>query len=185
MSTGYYEALKLAREKLKTLDIQKVCEATGAVLKDGEPFIPWFLENRPVNSGSEIEQVLWLHYLTSGVIAEPTGRLIAFRELPSAMFYEPKFIQRAEAPLKERFGGTPAQMVEAGKKLGGKAVNHGDAAIVLPLLPRVPVTYIIWRGDSEFAPDCRILFDSSAPLFLPTEDLTVLASLGVYKLIKT
>ncbi|MDR0293189.1 MAG: DUF3786 domain-containing protein [Oscillospiraceae bacterium] len=181
---GYATALAMAKEKLKTFDIEKACEAMGAVMQNGEILIPWFGENRPVNSGSETEQVLWLHYLISGVHTPLTGKWIAFRELPSAMFYEPKFMQRAEGPLIKRFGENPAQMEQIGLGLGGKTAQYGDAAVILNLLPRVPVLYIIWGKDSELSPECRVLFDSSASRFLPTEDLAVLASLGAYKLIQ-
>ena len=185
MNTGYSEAIRLASEKLKTLNAQEVCASRGAVLSNDNFLIPWFGENRPIESGSQVEKVLWLHYLTSGTSAPLADKLIAFRELPSALFYEPKFSARAERPLVKRFGGAPEDLVAAGLKLGGKATPHGDAAVTLHLLPRIPVTYILWAGDEEIPPECKILFDASAPKYLPAEDLTVLASLGAYKLIKS
>jgi hypothetical protein len=59
----------------------------------------------------------------------------------------------------------------------------GDASVTLCPLPKLPVTYIIWAGDDELPPAGMILFDSTASGWLPAEDLTVLASLGAYKLI--
>jgi hypothetical protein len=44
------------------------------------------------------------------------------------------------------------------------------------------VTFVLWGGDDEFPPSGNILFDSSAPQFLPTEDFAVLASLLVAEL---
>jgi hypothetical protein len=47
----------------------------------------------------------------------------------------------------------------------------------------LPVTYVIWRGDDELPPAGAILFDGNASGWLPAEDLTVLASIGAYKLV--
>ncbi|MDR1892212.1 MAG: DUF3786 domain-containing protein, partial [Oscillospiraceae bacterium] len=99
-----------------------------------------------------------------------------------AKFYEPKFFERAENPLAERFGVCPEELLQVGAKFGGTAAPYGDCAVTLLMLPNVPLTYIVWGADGEFGAQAKILFDSSAPRYLPTEDLTVLASLGTYKL---
>ena len=184
MNTGYAEAIRLAQENLRGLNLERVCVLSGAVFQGGDPLIPWFGENRSLESAKPAEKILWLHYLCSQAQPANTGKLIAFRELPSAKFYEPKFFERAENPLAKRFGSCPERLLQAGAKLGGTTADYGDYAVTLPMLPNIPVTYIVWGKDEEFGAQAKILFDSSAPRYLPTEDLTVLASLGVYKLIE-
>jgi len=130
-----------------------------------------------------MEQVLWLHYLITEGTASPIGRLAAYRELSGAGFYEPVFNARAVRPLVKRFGKNPPELAQAGIVLGGNLSQAGDVSVTLPLLPRVPVTYVIWAGDDEMPPEGTILFDSTASGWLAAEDLVVLASLGTYRLI--
>lgn len=197
MKSGYTEAIRLAYEKLNKLDHEKVCARTGAVYSKGLPrgaanrggpqngvyYIPWFGEKKSLDDGSQMEQVLWLHYLISEGTKLPVGKYLAYREAPGAVFYENKFIARAVTPLVKCFGKEPPALVKAGLKLGGDPAGTGDASIRLHVLPNVPVTYIIWSGDDEMGPEGNILFDETALGWLPTEDLAVLASLGAYKLI--
>ncbi len=43
---------------------------------------------------------------------------------------------------------------------------------------------IFWSGDEEFPPEARILFDSTVPTYLSTEDVAVLSQQTVFGLIK-
>lgn len=183
MQRGYQTAIHLAGRVLSSCDPDEICARTGAAWKDGQYLLPWFGENRPLLSGSAIEQVLWLHYLTSEGTRAPTGRLIAYREVPGAGFYASKFEARAIRPFVKRFGGNPEDLCRAGAALGGLPYPAGDGAVTICLLPRLPVTYIIWKGDDEFGAGGNILFDETAFGWLPAEDLAVLASLGTYRLI--
>jgi len=183
MRTGYAAAIDNARGVLSSLDPQAVCARTGAQWDGVEYSIAWFGENRPLSSGSGMEQVLWLHYLTTEGTSPPAGRLAAYRELSGAGFYEPIFYARAVSPLIKRFGKTPEELIEAGIALGGVSGQAGDASITLPLLPNVPATYVIWAGDDEMPPEGTVLFDGTASGWLAAEDLVVLASLGTYRLL--
>ena len=164
-----------------------VCARTGAGWDDGGYIIPWFGKRVPLGGGGGAEQVLWLHYLTSDGAGAPTGKLIAYRDLRGAGFYEPSFNARAVKPLEKRFGADPAAtaaLTGAGAALNGRPAGFGDASVTLLPLPMLPVTYIIWGGDGELPPAGMVLFDQTASRWLPAEDLTVLASMGAYKLIR-
>ncbi|MDR1892697.1 MAG: hypothetical protein LBQ48_06785, partial [Oscillospiraceae bacterium] len=63
LSTGYNEAIRLAREQLRELDLERVCALSGATFQDGELLIPWFGEKRSLKSAKPAEEILWLHYL--------------------------------------------------------------------------------------------------------------------------
>lgn len=183
MAMSYTPALELAHERLEALDSARVCARTGAMYQDGGYVMPWFGGAVPVADGSEPERIIWMHYLAGEGGKAPTGRLVAYRELSGAGFYEPAFNKRAVNPIAKRFGGDPAQLVAAGLALGGEAMQLGDGAVRLNMLPFVPVTYIVWRGDDEMPAAAAVLFDETASGWLVAEDLTVLASLGAYKLI--
>lgn len=180
---NYKIAISLAESKLNKLNPEAVAKRTG-VLWDGSTYlIPWFGENRPLVSGKEAEQVLWLHYLTSEGTRMPTGEWVAYRALAGAGFYEPKFLERAVKPLVKHFRREPASLLAAGKALRGIPATAGDYAITLYLLPYLPITYVLWAGDDELPPEGNILFDRTASGWLAAEDLTVLASMGTYRLV--
>ena len=180
---GYDDALRLAQERLAQLPPQAVCEACGARYKQGEFFLPWFNRERAFSTVSETHQILWLHYLTASGTKEMSGRLIAYREVAPALFYEPNFYKRAVKPLVDCFGKNPENLIITGESLGGKAAALGDASVTINVLPYLPVTFIIWAGCEEFPPDGNILFDQTSKTWFEAEDLAVLASVAAYELI--
>ncbi|MDQ7794841.1 MAG: DUF3786 domain-containing protein [bacterium] len=129
----------------------------------------------PGQQAGEVTRLLVLHYLITTRGAEPRGRWISFREVPGGDVYLPAFNRRSVAWLVRRFGEDPAGLVEAGVRLGGQPAGIGDAAITLHAFPLVPVTLVLWRGDDEIPTAGNVLFDETAPLHLPTEDLAVVA----------
>jgi Domain of unknown function (DUF3786) len=150
-----------------------------------------------------------LHYLLRADGSAPSGRWIAFRELPDALFYAASFASRAEQPLARAFGGeaatagsSPAAEIKATEiaaaggpaaaaegsaasaaqpglagfrraalSMGADTVPLGDAAYCFAVLPRLPVTVVVWATDEEFPAEASVLFDESAGHYLPTEDL--------------
>lgn len=122
-------------------------------------------------------QILLLHYLTHASPGQVQDKLISFKELPGGMIYVEPFTNRAIRPLVGIFGNNPSKLVEAGESLGGKRRNMGDAAVTVPVLPKIPITFVIWEGDDEFPPAGNVLFDSSAPFHLDTEDYALLPGL--------
>ena len=124
-------------------------------------------------------QILVLHYLTNTTTRPEEGRLITYKELPGGNIYIQPFTNRAIRPLVQLFGNRAERLVEVAGKIGGSAVKHGDAAVCIPVFPRIPVTLVVWAGDDEFPSSGNILFDASAPAFLHTEDYAVLASFVV------
>lgn len=121
-----------------------------------------------------------LHYLTHSGEARVEGNYISFKELPSGSIYVPPFTNRAIRPLVAIFGNCPEKMIEAGEKLGGKKVQVGDYAVTIPVFPKIPITFALWEGDDEFPPSGNVLFDSSAPVHLETEDYAFLPGLAIF-----
>lgn len=130
-------------------------------------------------------KVVILHYLLTGSGQPLSGQLISFKEIPGGMIYLQPFNGRVLGGFKALFGKNAALLVKAGEKLGGRIVKYGDAAVTMDVLPRVPVTYVIWEGDEEFPANATALFDATAACYLPTEDLVVAAAAGASLLGKT
>jgi len=77
--------------------------------------------------------------------------------------------------LRERFGADPSGFLEAGRRCGGTSVEMADAACRLLPFPRVPLYYLLWQGDKEYAPRIQVLLDR------PIE--TILAADAIWALI--
>jgi len=114
----------------------------------------------------------------------PTGRRITFKELPEGINYYPAFFKRAIEPVINHFKDQPQDLLEAAKTLGGRKAGYGDIAVTIDAFPRVPLTIVLWRGDAEFAPDGNIMFDSTIPDYLPTEDITILCEIIAWRLVR-
>ncbi|MBP2635212.1 MAG: hypothetical protein H6Q72_1119 [Firmicutes bacterium] len=123
-------------------------------------------------------KVVLLHYLLAATGQPLSGQWISFKEIPGGMIYLQPFNGRVLGAFKAFFGKDAKRLLSAGEQVGGRPAKFGDAAVTLDILPRVPVTYVIWQGDEEFPTNATALFDASAQYYLPTEDLVVAAAAG-------
>ena len=131
------------------------------------------------------DRVCILHYLTHASDCLMTGRQITFKELPNGSIYVGPFNNRAVRPLVSIFGSCPERLLDAAEKLGGNRVEGiGDWAVTVKVFPKVPITFVIWEGDDEFPPSGNILYDSSTPLHLETEDYALLPGLAIFRMKK-
>jgi hypothetical protein len=130
------------------------------------------------------DKILMLHYFTGAKGTPTTGKSIAYKQLPGGISYFPAFSQRAIGPLVKNFGKSPELLRKAAAKLGGCDSAYGDLSVTINAFDRVPVTFVLWRGDEELAPNGNILFDANISDYLSTEDVTVLSETIIWKLVK-
>ena len=71
--------------------------------------------------------------------------------------------------LEERYGRNPEAFLRAGRELGGSEVLFGDKGFSLEVFPKVPMAYVLWKGDEEFPPRVNVLFDSTIQDHLPLD----------------
>jgi hypothetical protein len=193
-------AYKLAREQLATItDIKEQCRKSGAQeLPDRKTVVIEHL-NRTYQIGypaGEVtfagstepvpvrDKILILHYFTRAKGTPLTGKMITYKELQEGINYYPTFFKRAIDPIINRYKDEPLKLKDAAERLGGYPADYGDTAVTLPAFPRVPLTIVLWRGDKEFAPDGNIMFDSTIPDYLPTEDITILCEVIAWRLVR-
>lgn len=119
--------------------------------------------------------ILLLLYLLESTGRPLEGRWISFEQLPGGPGYLASFRGRVVVPVLKAFGPRPDRLLEAAKQLDGEPMTMGDVAVVIPALPRVPIAYVLWRGDDEFAPSISVVFDASVEGYLDAEVLTALA----------
>ena len=129
----------------------------------------------------QILSALLLHY-SQATQTPKRDKLVKFKDLPGGYAYEKAFIQRAVQPIAQVFGDNPEELVEAAKRLGGKRVDFGDAAVEISALEGIPLVFILW-GAEEFPASASVLYDESASCFLPTEDLAGVGEIATSRLI--
>jgi hypothetical protein len=187
----------LAKEKLLQSDIRERCTKGGAVYNEADSLIELPFVNctcrihlpdlafGPLEDGTELrlsEQILILHYLNTASGVSLSNEVITFGQIPDGTFYVPAFRRRSIDWLVSVFGRKPDALFEAAERIGGRPADYGDVAVMFQALPRVPVTFVLWRGDEELPPSGNVLFDSTISQYLPTEDVAVLAGMLVAKL---
>ena len=62
-------------------------------------------------------------------------------------------------------------------KIGGEPQNLADAGFKILTFPKVPLYYLLWRGDEEFNPRLSVLFDRSVEKHLSADAIWGLVSL--------
>lgn len=193
-----HDALRVAWQRIQNVDTSTLTTDSGCEVKDNTVMLRLIdsvyhvdLENCEVRQekggqAPEFITVILLHYLLNTKSIPLSGELISFRELYGGDVYYDAFHARTILPLLNRFGPEKDMNIflEKTKSIGGERVEIGHAAARFFPFPRIPVVIVIWQGDEEVPSAANILFDSTANQHLPTEDLTVLTSLLVSRLVK-
>jgi hypothetical protein len=194
---AYGHAVRQLREKT---DLESLCRNSGAILSKysgksasitldylGQTYQIQLADMEFTAKSGELltyrDKLIMLHYLNSAKHNPLGGKLINFKELPEGLVYYPTFIKRTIKPLIENFAPNPSRLLSVSQKLGGKISVMGDFSVELNALPYVPIVFIFWQGDEELPTEGNILFDNSISDYLPTEDITVLCEIIVWKLV--
>lgn len=183
------QALEKARGELLEHSPYVLGAKSGCDFKEGEFHLPFFHRRYRISfpkgeareEGGE-EPAIWLkilllHYLLTADGTPVADDWIAYRHLPGAELFEGRFVNMAIRPLVQAFGQDLEGFKRAAEALGGVAMSRtGDAAFYFLALPHLPFACLLYLGDEEVSPSVNILFDASAPHYLPTEDLSYLGS---------
>jgi len=129
-------------------------------------------------------QVLVLHYLLSATGIAETGVQITFKQLEGGLAYYPVFQKRTITPLINTFGEHLEDFIKYGVLIGGTEAEHGDYALTFRAFPRVAVTFVFWKGDSDFPPAGNVIFDSSIEQYLTSDDIAMLCTMIAVMIIK-
>jgi len=79
--------------------------------------------------------------------------------------------------LMERFGDNFEGFKLAAEKLGGIRLTLADISYKLRPFPKIPLYFLLWKGDEEFAPRVSVLFDRSIDLHLSADAIWGLVNL--------
>jgi len=110
-----------------------------------------------------------LVYLTEAKDVKLNHSWVSEKDLKggSTFFRGPHSLRVIE--LEGLYGNNPDAFLEAGRRLGGSEILYGDKGFALEVFPRVPLAYILWKGDEEFPPRIGLLFDSTVGSHLPLD----------------
>jgi hypothetical protein len=129
-------------------------------------------------------KLLAVIYLAKAEATVLANQWVPYRELKDGLFYAKSFWDTVEERVCRRFGDDIEGMRNACLALGGREVDQGDLGMVINTFPRLPLLFIVWRGDDEFASNARILFDASATDYLNAFELRMLCGEIVNRLIR-
>lgn len=131
-----------------------------------------------------LEQLCILAYLINARQIPLAQKIVGATALKGGQFFFRGLHSLPTDKLAKAFGQNPEQLYRAAGQFNAKLSNFGDAAVELPLLPRVPVILVIWRGDDEFSSRASILFDRTAATQLPLDALLAAVNLAVNAVIE-
>jgi hypothetical protein len=130
------------------------------------------------------EQLCILAYLINAKDLPVANELVKAETFPGGQFFFRGNHSLPTKKLEEVFGECPEWLYRSIEKFGAKRCEFGDSSIELYILPRVPITIIIWRGDDEFGARASILFDRTAGAHMLLDALLAAANLAVKAVIK-
>jgi len=105
-------------------------------------------------------ELMTLVYLRNVTPDTPMHEMISVPDLKDAQFFQGPHELKTR-PLLEIYGHNLKGFQTAAENLGGKALNMADAAFEFLPFPKIPLYYLFWEGDEEFAANLSILFDRS------------------------
>ena len=126
-----------------------------------------------------LEELCLLAYLINAKELPLTNKLVKAETLPAGQFFFRGLHALPTKKLEEAFGANPELLLKASERLDAKKREFGDASITLNVLPRLPLTIVIWRRCEEFEARASILFDQNAASLLPLDALLVAVNLTV------
>jgi hypothetical protein len=192
----YVEAIRLAKERLAEQDPTWIASRTGGSYSYRTRTIALTYLGREVQvsfpdgdvyiegeRAGDVESVLILHYLVNARGGEPGEDWVSYRDLPGARYHYPTFRSEVEEPLSRGLAGKLDRLVTWAKKRALPSGKLGDFSFIWRVFPRVPLLFVFNDADEDFPAEMRVFFDSSAPNYLPTEDLEVLAQCSAHVLL--
>jgi len=84
----------------------------------------------------------------------------------------------------ERYGHDVDGFETAADYYEGESLNMADKAYRFLPFPRVPLYYLLWKGDGEFDPKISVLFDRSIENYLSASGIWGLVNLVSFALLK-
>lgn len=149
------------------------------------------LENRQITetendseSAGFLEQLCILSYLINAKQSPCVNKLVKVESFPGGQFFFRGAHTLPTEKLLKTFGENPQILHQASLALNAKQCDYGDASVEILVLPKIPLTLVIWGNDEEFVGRASILFDQTASLHLPLDALFAVITISVNAIIQ-
>ncbi len=120
---------------------------------------------------SDYATILLLRLLLEGTIVSPSGKFVAYADMPWGEVYSRQFNGRCVLRLAASFGKDIEGFKKACKSLNGVESGYGDISYDIVLIEGLTVRLILWEGDDEFPATAQILFSDNFPGAFSAEDI--------------
>jgi len=179
-STNHYQVVFLGRTYILEPAERRIYQKESAKYD-----LKHIQNTRHVPDAGFLEQLCILAYLINARDVPLANKLVRAEALESGTFYFRGPHELPTRKLVEVFGDEPALLTRAGEKLGAKICDYPDASIELSVLPRFPLTLVVWGCDAEFNGRASILFDQTAGEQLPLDAIGAAVETAVKLVINT
>ncbi|MFQ6035291.1 MAG: DUF3786 domain-containing protein [Sedimentisphaerales bacterium] len=140
-------------------------------------------DSLPAEAGF-LQQLCLLAYLINAQDLPLANKLVRAEALPGGQFFFRGIHNLPTEKLEKAFGEHPEALYQIAEQFDAKRCEFGDASIELFVLPRIPLTIVVWRSDEQFAARASILFDQTAAAHLPLDALLAAVNLTVEALVQ-
>ena len=162
-------------QDLASTDPDVVCKRAGASMQSAGSFLLKFfnsyllidtneekgyleVDGRWMMLGQPLTVLMAVVYLLKASEIELKGEMVGVQELKDSHFFQGPHKLKTGSVLM-RYGNDLQGLRDAATALGGEPLDLGDLAFKFSVFPKVPVYYLLWKGDEEFPPNLVILFD--------------------------
>jgi hypothetical protein len=174
---------------LEKMDPGDVVKRAGAGYEEGTYRLPFLGKTYRINvssraidepadsdkAGTNLELTL-LAYLVLSSGDRLANEWISEKDLPGgSMFFRGPHAIPVQ-PLVQAFGSDAEAFSRRGAELGGVPAGFGDASVILQVLPRIPISFVLWEGDDEFPAAVTVMFDRSIERCYPLDVVLALVS---------
>lgn len=129
-------------------------------------------------------ELVTLIYLNHVKAVYPLGKdIISCKDLKEAHYFKGRHQLRLY-PIVELYGEDHGRFKDAALHLRGTPLDMADTAFRLLPFPRVPLYYLLWKGDEEFQPRVSVLFDRSIETVFHSAAIWSLVNLVSFFLLK-
>jgi hypothetical protein len=180
------------KSKIRGLDFASLAERVGAKWQPERPGeLAFRYLGRQVRTGPDQvsmddrelvdprDQILLYNYLAFGGGEPPGGEWVGMESLPNSISKVRTLDTYCQKRISERFSGRADRLAALCLALDGREETgqSADVAVVVPVLPRVPLLVLFWDEEPEdgFAATTKILFDQRVMDFLDLESLVFAA----------
>ena len=141
-----------------------------------------------LEDGSEAsfgDELCILAYLINAKDIPLANKLTPGQKLVGGQFFFRGHHSLPTEKLTKAFGDDPKRLLNSAEPLNASVCDFGDVSLRVQVLPRIPLTVVIWGGDEEFESRSSILFDETAASQMLLDALLMVVELTVKALIQS